>query len=274
MSRFRFRPNRRFALPAVVGATLAVASCDTSASFQPNELLWGFVTVSALDGGAGTLRTAPEAIFFRGEVTSIPNSGLRPDSCFPAANYVPPVNNFGGVAYLDAGASVSMRIGAETSDLPRLSSGGTTTYTLGGSNTMPYGSGDSIVVTIPGANGGYPAADIRGKAAEAFTLQPIAPSTTNPIQLQWDAAPDTGSAMVISLQFAPAGGNGQITQEIRCAFRDDGAASIPLAQHSAWSATTNLQRQVVATRLRTYLKNVADGGLQLISTYTQPTPQQ
>ena len=270
----RSRIPRRLSLLAVGGATLAVVSCDTSLAFQPNELLWGFVTVSALDGGGGTLRSSPTAIFFRGEVTSIPNSGLRPDSCFPADNYVPPVNNFGNVAYLDAGATVGMRIGAATADLPRVSSSGVTSYSLGSGNTMAYGSGDSIVVTVPGANGGYPAAEIRGKAAEAFTLQPIVPSATDAIQLRWTPATDTGSSLVVSLQFAPAGGNGQITQEIRCAFRDDGVDSIKLAQHAGWSATGNLQRQVIATRLRTVLRNVGDGGLQLISTYQQPIPPQ
>jgi len=274
MLRFRFRRPRSLALSAFAAATLAAVSCDTSLSFRPNELLWGFVTVSALDDGSGVLRTSPTAVFFRGEVTSIPNSALRPDSCFPANNYVPPVNNFGGVLYLDAGPSVSMKIGTETNEIPRVSGGGTTTYKLGPGGTVAYGSGDSILVQVPGATGGYPTATVRGKAAEAFTLQPLTPSSSAPIQLRWDAPSDTGSSLVVSLQYAPAGGNGQITREIRCAFRDDGVDSIVVAQHRPWSDSTNLLRQVVATRLRTVLVNVGDGGLQLISTFQQPTPQQ
>jgi hypothetical protein len=183
---------------------------------------------------------------------------------------VPPVNDFTGVTYLDAGAALAMRIGAVTNDIPRVSGGGTTTYRLDAGTTIPYGSGDSIVVTIPGANGGYPAAEIRGKAAEALTLQPIAPSTAGAIQLRWNAPADTGSALVLSLRFAPTGT--QITREIRCAFRDDGVDSIRLAQHQDWSNAA--VRQVVATRLRTVLRNVGDGGLQLISTYSDPIPQQ
>lgn len=274
MSRFRPHVPRRLALLAVGGATLFVASCDTSLSFQPNELLWGFITVSAREDASGALRTSPTAVFFRGEVTTIPNSGLRPDSCFPADAYVPPINSFPGVAYLDAGPSVSLRIGAQTSEIPRVSAGGTTNYTLGAGNTVPYGPGDSIVMTIPGANGGYPAAEIRGEAPEALTLQPIAPSTTAAIQLSWNAPADTGSSLIVSLQFAPAGGNGEITREIRCSFNDDGIDSISLAEHQAWSAASNLQRQVVATRLRTFLRNVGDGGLQLISTYQHPIPKE
>lgn len=274
MLRFRSRRLRWLSLSAFGVATLATASCDTSLSFRPNELLWGFVTVSALQDGGGALRTAPTAVFFRGEVTSIPNSGLRPDSCFPANTYVPPVNDFGGVLYLDAGPSVSVKIGATTNDIPRVSGGGTTTYKLGAGSTVAYGSGDSVVVQIPGATGGYPAAQIRGKLAEAFTLDPIAPTTSAPLQLKWTPPSDTGSSLVLSLQYAPAGGSGQITREIRCAFKDDGDASIVVAQHRPWSDSTNLLRQVVATRLRTVLLNVGDGGLQLISTFSRPTPQQ
>jgi hypothetical protein len=274
MPRFRSRRFRWLSLSTFSVAALAAVSCDTSLSFRPNELLWGFVTVSALQDGTGALRTSPTAVFFRGEVTSIPNSGLRPDSCFPANTYVPPVNDFGGVLYLDAGPSVAMKIGPTTNDIPRVSGSGTTTYKLGAGSTVAYGSGDSIVVQIPGATGGYPPATIRGKLAESFVLQPITPSTSGPLQLRWNAASDTGSSLVLSLQYAPAGGNGQITREIRCAFRDDGVDSILVAQHRPWSDSTNLLRQVVATRLRTVLVNVGDGGLQLISTFTRPTPQQ
>jgi hypothetical protein len=274
MLRFRSRPPRWLALSTFGAATLTAVSCDTSLSFRPNELLWGFVTVSALQDGTGALRTAPTGVFFRGEVTSIPNSGLRPDSCFPPNTYVPPVNNFGGVLYLDAGPSVSMKIGAQTNEIPRVSGSGITTYQLGTGTTVAYGSGDSIIVQVPGATGGYPPATIRGKAAEALTLQPVTPSTSAPIQLRWNTPSDTGSSLVVSLQYAPAGGSGQITREIRCAFKDDGVDSIVVAQHRFWSDTTNVLRQVVATRLRTRLVNVGDGGLQLISTFQYPTPQQ
>ncbi len=273
MPQLRTSWSRRLPLVVAGGAMVAVISCDSTLSLRPDEVLWGFITVSALEDGAGADMTSPNAVFFRGAVSSIPNSASRPDSCFPAGSYVPPINDFGNVAYLDAGEAISVRLGSATTELPRVSSGGRTTYTLG-AGTVPFNGGDSIVVNIPGATGGYPTSVIRGKIPEALDLDPIAPSATDAIQLRWNASSDDGSSLIVSLQFAPAGGNGEITREIRCAFRDDGVDSIKLAQHEDWSDPTNLKRQVIATRLRTVLQNVGDGGLQIIATYQDPLPKQ
>ena len=266
--------SRRLSVLGIAAATALVASCDTTVSFRPDELLWGFVTVAAQKTTAGDLRTAPSAVFFRGAVTTVPSAGVRPDSCFPAQDYVPPTNNFTGVTYLDAGASLGLTLGTNTTELARSSSGGVTTYGLASGTTIPYRPGDSIVVRVPGANGGYPTTEVRAKTADAFTMQTVTPQNVGYLQLRWTPAPDTNSAIVLQLQFAPAGGSGAITREIRCAFRDDGVDSVALTQYQLWGVATNLKREVVATRLRTLLRNVNGGAMQFISTYQIPTPSQ
>ena len=266
--------TRRIGLFTLAATTSLVVSCDTSLSFRPNELLWGFVTVSAQQNEAGEARTAPTGVFFRGEVSSLPNASVRPDSCFPTQTYVPPANSFAGVTYLDAGASISMSIGSRTDEIPRVSASGVTNYNLAAGTTLPYRPGDSIVVRIPGANGGYPNVELRARTAETLNLQPLVPPTTGYMQLRWNAATDTNSSLVLQLLFAPAGGSGAISREIRCAFRDDGVDSISLAQYQEWSASANLKREVVANRLRTVLRNVNGGAIQFISTYQVPTPRQ
>lgn len=262
--------SRRLGLSAVVCATALVAACDTTVSFSPNELLWGFVTIAAAKNGAGNHVTAPEGVFFRGEINTVPSAALKPDSCFPSQAYVAPGNSFVGVTYLDAGATLGLTLGSAPLTMPRTSSGGVTTYGL--ASPASYTPGDSVFVSVPGATGGYPTSDLRAKTAEAFTLQPVTPTTSAYTQLRWTPASDTNSAMIIQLQFAPAGGTGAITREIRCAFRDDGVDSILSTKVAEWSAATNVQRTVVANRLRTQLKSVEGGGLQFISTYTVPTP--
>lgn len=266
--------SRRLGVLGVAGATALIASCDTSLSFSPNELLWGFVTVGAQKNAAGDLRTAPTAVFFRGEVSSLPSAAVRPDSCYPAMTYVPPSDNFSGVRYLDAGESLTLSLGSTNNTLPRVSGSGVTTYQLAAGSTFAYRPGDSIVVQVPGANGGYPALELRAKTAEAFTLQPLTPPATGYMQVRWNAATDTNSALIVQLLYAPAGGNGQISREIRCAFRDDGVDSIPLAKFAEWSDAANLKREVVASRLRTLARNINNGAMVFISTYQVPTPGQ
>jgi hypothetical protein len=113
---------------------------------------------------------------------------------------------------------------------------------------------------------------IRAKSAEAFTLQPLTPPATGYMQLRWTGATDDNSALILQLLYAPEGGTGQITREIRCAFRDDGVDSISTTQFSEWASPTNIKREVVANRLRTITRNVSDGAMVFISTFQVPTP--
>lgn len=265
------RPSLRSRLGflAVGAATVFVAACDTSNSFAPDQRLWSFVTIGALRDAAGEHRTAPTAVFFRGSVSSIPNAQIKPDSCFPAAPFVPASSDFGNVTYLDAGAAVTTTIGGVATELPRQQSSGTLSYGLG-SATIAYRPGDSVVVTAPGAAGGYPGFTARGKTAEAFTMDAVTPATGATIPLRWSAASDNNSAIILSLQYVPQNSTARL--EIRCAFADDGVDSIPSRFHDLWSNTNNTSRSFVATRLRTLIAGVGDGGFELISTYSLPTP--
>ncbi len=185
-------------------------------------------------------------------------------------DYTPPTQGgITGVTYLDAGTSISAKIGAVTTEIPR-SNAAVTSYALPAGTTISYNPGDSAIITVPGVAGGFPSAEIRSRTSEPFTIGAITPSTT-PIPLTWTAATDNNSALLVSLQYTPSGASAK-TQEIRCAFTDDGVDSIPLRQHQAWSASTNVNRAVVVTRLRTAIQQIDGGVLEVISTYQLPTP--
>lgn len=264
----RFVPR---ALAILVAGVALVSACDTTVGFSPSQQRWGFINIAALRNSAGEYRLAPNASFFRGSITSVPDARIRTDSCFAIGDYIPPSGgNILGVTYLDAGESISAKIGATTTTLPRIASGGALTYALAAGTTIPFTPGDSVVITIPGVAGGFPASEIRGRSAEPFTIDSIAPSTTS-IPLKWTPATDPNSAIIVSLQYTPSGA-GAKTQEIRCAYNDDGLDSIPLRQHQAWSATTNVDRAAVFTRLRTIIIPVTDGAMEIISTFVVPTP--
>lgn len=264
--------SRRLALVGVLGAAAAISSCDTALSFRPEERLWGFVNANATKTSAGDLRVAPTGVFFRGVVSQLPNAAFRPDSCDPARAYTPSTNTLTGVRYLDAGESVGLTLGGSSSTIPRISNSGVTTYQLAAGSTLGYRPGDSVVFRVPGATGGYPAVELRGKTAEALTVQPLTPPTTGYMQFRWGAASDTNSAIFLQLLWAPAGGSGALSREIRCAFRDDGVDSISLGQYQEWATATNVKREVVVTRLRTILKEVSGGAIHFISTFQVPTP--
>jgi hypothetical protein len=262
----------RRGLVAAGAAVVFVSACDTTSTFRPNEQNWGFIYLSALRTTGGEYRTAPNASFFRGAVTSVPDARVRTDSCFAAGEYIPPTpgSSITGVTYLDAGQAITANIGGTATPIPRVS-GSTISYALAAGNTVAYRPGDSVVITVPGITGGFPASEVRGRSAEPFTFEAIQASTSS-IPLRWTAATDPNSALIVSLQYTPAG-SGARAQEIRCAFTDDGVDSIPLRQHQAWSATSNVARNATFTRLRTSIVQVNGGAMELISTLTLPTPQ-
>ncbi|MGQ0764075.1 MAG: hypothetical protein ACT4OZ_00230 [Gemmatimonadota bacterium] len=265
---FTRQTRRWIGLGGAGGALALVVACDTSVSLRPNELFWGFITISAIDNGAGEPRTAPTGFFFRGEIAAVPNASLKPDSCFAPRDYQPPVNNFGAVTYLDAGSTVSTMIGATMHSLARQSSAGVTSYGLPSGSTISYAGGDSVIVSVSGASGGYPPQVLRGKTAERFTLTPVVIQNQRPLQLRWTAPTDTNSAMILNLIYRAPGGTRD--REILCAFRDDGVDSIPFAAHQIWASEANTRREIVATRLRTVLQGGGDLVMMLISTYAQP----
>jgi hypothetical protein len=258
------------ALAAVIVAAGSVA-CNESLSLDENST-WGFIFLQAQDGGGGTYRVAPNGVFFLGQITGIPDSRVRPDSCFEPRAFTGESSTFEGVTFLDAGATITTRLGTVSHEIPRTVVGGNTSYELLGGATLDYTPGDSVHVTIPGATGGFPQANVNGRSAEAFTIQPlVVPTDNKPIQLRWTPAPDTGSSMILSLRFRA--NNSTQTVEIPCAFNDDGIDSILFADYSPWTATTNQQTTSVATRLRTSLVQVPNGFLELISTFRAPSTQ-
>jgi hypothetical protein len=255
----------------MLAASLVVA-CEGDFSTGLGEQDFGFLFLDAKKTAAGQFVTAPEAIFFRGRLNSVPNASLTTDSCNDGL-FTGGGNELENITYLDAGVPVTAQIGSRTDELPRNASLTEITYELPSGQTIPYTPGDSIVLTVPGAVGGFEALTIRGKTAESFTMDPVTvPSGSEAIQLRWTASQNPGSALILELRYHPTGG-ATPTRELLCSFADDGIDSIPFIDHAPWSAGTASAREVVATRLRTSYLNTASGGLLgIISTFPVPTP--
>lgn len=269
----RSRRAVRWTSALVLAATIAVAACEGSLTVPGQNAIWGFVTIIAAKSNAGEYRAAPLGQFFKGTLSSVPNAQIVFDSCVPGLSYSEPSEVVGGVNFLDAGPLVELQIGTRKDTLPRVTSASNTLYQKGVTSPVSFTPGDSIVVTIPGAVGGYPASEIRGKTAEPFTNDPVTPPAGNEtIQFRWSAASDFNSAMIISMRYARAQDNGRLTQQVLCAFTDDGVDSVPFRNHRSWSDASNTNREIVFTRLRTSIKSQNEGVLEIISRFQTPVP--
>jgi hypothetical protein len=256
----------RIALIAALFLAAAAAACDLKLT-APNQIgTYGFVTFPTVRAANGSVSTAPFAQFFRGQVTTVPDSRFPIDTCVSGAFSEPgPLQN---VTYLDAGPAIATTIGTRTDSLRSVTLTDTR-YVAAGAGTIPVNPGDSIVVDIPGA--AFPAGQLRGKAAETLNLDSVkVPTTTVGIPLKWNLPDDSNSLIILSLRYAPAGANDVLTQEIACSFVDDGADSVRARFATLWAASTNTRREMVALRLRTIVQSTSLSYLELIS-YFQAT---
>ncbi len=251
-----------------LGSTLALTSCDSSLTVPGNQMTWGFFQTSALAAAGGAYSTLPSGQFFKGTLTSIPDARVRPDTCIELANTTnqQPL----AVTFLDAGVSITAQFGSRTDTIPRVSSASRTAYEA--SAPKAFQPGDSLIVKIPGAAGGFPAAEIRAKTAERLTIDSLSikpqPAAA---QLRWIPSSDPNSALLVEFRYSSIGGT-TFNQLIRCAFIDDGADSVLYRVLQPWVGANTASRNVTYTRLRTSIVQIVGGFLEVISTFQVPTP--
>lgn len=270
ISRRFVSPSRwMWALPLVAAAF--VVACEDSLSVNTQDDTWGFINISARKTQAGVHLTSPDAFFFKARLAGVPNASFAADSCNDVS--YSPDNDLSGVTYIDGGAGLPIRLAGRQDTLRRFQSALSTTYALsGGSAPFTYTPGDSAVIKVPGAVGGFPAAEVRAKTAEAFTInEVVAPAGTDAIQLRWTPAQNLESAMILSMRYATSSSGGEFNRQVLCTYRDDGIDSIPFRQYQTWKSATG-NKDVIATRLRTTFVAAGDAVLEVISTYQVPTP--
>lgn len=254
---------------ATFGAVvLALGACESTLSIEQNHQTWGFIQTGALEITSGVYATLPNGQFFRGTVTSIPDARVKPDSCVELQLTT---QNPLEVTFLDAGSFITTQFGTRVDTIPRVTSVSRTTYEV--TTARPYRPGDSLFVRVPGVAGGFPAAEIRAKTAEAFTVDTlgIRPSPAA-VQLRWTPSTDPNSAMLAEFRYSSTGSTTP-NLVIRCAFVDDGADSVAFRVMQPWVGQNANARSATYTRLRTNIIPVLDGFLEVISTFAVPTPR-
>lgn len=207
----------------------------------------GLVAVRAFDN-SGTPVVRGSAVFFQ-------TAGLQ---IFPAApqecalyGYTPPVPSDNAGETLNAGPFINFTIGSFSEVALGAVNATYPVYNFPGGSYLDFIAGDSVLVTIPGATGGFSAMAIKMRLAEPFTADTLPTHVPNePMDLTWQAATVPGSVMVVSLRYNTTEGATQPDLEIACAFVDDGTGTIPLNLANGWGDAVPETREYTFTRVR------------------------
>jgi hypothetical protein len=113
----QFRSPSRWTWVITVFASAFVAACDNALEGINARGVWGFVTVGATKDASGAHFANAEGLFFRGNLSAVPNSDFAVDTCADVP--LTEGNNLVGVTYLDAGPSVDATIGGVARTLER-----------------------------------------------------------------------------------------------------------------------------------------------------------
>lgn len=232
------------ALFAVAPVFLALTACIGDELGSTVRV--GLVSIRAFSN-SGTPAVRGSAVFYgaRGLVLTL----TAVQDCGLFAYNPTPSNNAGQT--LNAGANVNFTIGAFSE--AALPAPGATypVYNFTDGSYLDFSTGDSALVTIPGAVGGFEAMSVKARLAEPFTAAPLPAFVNNtPMNLTWQAATSPGSIMVVSLRYNVAPGATAPNVEIACAFEDDGTAQIPIAFADAYGSASATTKDHAFIRVR------------------------
>ena len=154
----QFRSPSRWTWVLTVFATVFIVACDNALEGINTQGIWGFVTVGATKDASGAHFANAEGLFFRGNLSAVPNADFTADTC--ADLLLTEGNNLLGVTYLDAGPTVDATLGGVARTFERT----TTSQGLAYRPPSPpaYTPGDSIV-PMPATS--RPFASVIGRAS-------------------------------------------------------------------------------------------------------------
>ena len=207
----------------------------------------GFVTLQAVDNG-GTPVVRGQAVFYR--TSGLQFLPLQPQAC-GLYGYQPPTSGGSAGRTLNAGPQVSFTVAGFSENAIPAPNATYPVYNFPAGTYLDFSAGDSVLVNIPGATGGFEPMSGKVRLAEAFTAGAIPAFVPNTdMELTWSAPPAAGSLMLVSLRYNATLGAAQPNVEISCAFADDGTGTIPSTYANGWGTAEPASRQYTFTRVR------------------------
>ena len=206
---------------ALAAFALAVSGCR-SFDVEDSQFAIIFVPTNPVEGGG--FATRPSAFFFEGTGVRLSSTQVGAEGCIVQDVGTPVQQTFDDI---DAGAGVSVSIGAADGVLTPSMGGAQVLYELPAGQALPFTPGERITFSIPGAAGGFPARVVSALTVADFTPAPVTlpTSTSANLQVTWTpASPTPGTAMFYSFRYSADGGN--LNREIACVFADDGSGTV------------------------------------------------
>lgn len=263
------RTAPRLARLAIVALAASIGATGCIDGLKPPRERTAFISLTVYRDAMDNTGMRPVAAFYKADGLSFPE--FTTDTCF-FASYNPTPPFVGGLQTLNAGDFLVTNVSGRQDTLDLNSSFGFLLYELRDLPFIPFNTGDTLDLTIPGALGGFPALQMRVRTAEAFTVTP--PDTAarlTPMNLTWTPPPAAGARMYISLRF---GSNNVATVPDRqyfCDVADDGSHTIPGPQADAFRDSPYEARSIFFSRARTSSVTIDDiTRAYLLSTYDQP----
>jgi hypothetical protein len=248
---------------------LLAGACSTGTESVPREN-YGIVFAETQAVESGYVLN-PTASFFSSPQLSFNTSVQAADLCV-VTEFDPDAEDLlPNLRFLSAGEALTATLSGETRTLNRVvAPNETETYEVQTGGGIVFEPGDTLQLSAPGADGGFPEFTIKARTAEEFTFtEPTPPAAGEGLVLTWTPRITNGSTMLVSLRYALTG-SAPDTQ-IYCDLVDDGSFTIPAAQIIGWRDAT--VRENVFTRWRTEVKQLNDNSYVVVSsTLSVPTP--
>lgn len=250
---------RRSVLAAVLATGVAGCGDPLSTETVPTGVLSLFTRSES-----GTYVARPQAVFALAGTAPIADSRLTVDTC-QLGDYVPG-GAIPGLEQMDAGDSIVFTAEADTRILRPSSQFGIVVYAADPAE-LDFVPGTAVSFSIPGAPGGFPAAEISSLSPPALTsLTPIStrPSLADTLAITWEPLGDDSSRFEVLLLYATPGAV-DFNQQLVCDWRDDGTGFIRPELLGGWAAS-EVQR-IEVTRYRTQRQTIGDAVLFLLATF-------
>jgi hypothetical protein len=259
---------RRSSLLLILAATSALAACNSVTGTDSGGTPIGVVLMNARTTTGG-YTTAPLANFYGVSSATFVFSNVNSDTC--AIESYDTTSVAVTTPQLGAGAYVKATVSGTTDSLVKGSTGNQT-YRMISAHGSVFNPGDSVTITIPGDQAGFPALTGASKTAEPFTIAyPVLPPAGQPMIISWTPATDGNAAMFVSLIYAKGGTT--LNTEIFCDFHDDGQGTVQ-ATLIPDLRTSGVPFVLQAQRLRSnlFVNGTTLAYLNIISTFDYPTP--
>ncbi len=252
-----------FAATAILAACNSVTGADGSGGTPVGVVLMNARTTT------GGYTTAPLANFYGVSSATFVFSNVNSDTCGVESYDTTTVAVT--TPQLGAGAFIKATVSGTTDSLIKASTGNQTYHMISTHGSL-FNPGDSVTITIPGDQAGFPALTGSAKTAEPFTIAyPTIPPVGTPMTISWTPANDANAAMFVSLIYAKGGTT--LNTQIFCDFHDDGQGTVQ-ANLIPDLKTSGVPFVLQAQRLRSnlYVNGSSLAYLNIISTFDFPTP--